>query len=69
MRVSEDVADAFKKKNLEQKSVDDSTSCYSWNGKSILMNKGMASTSLTSGARNRLVLLDAGILRSIYRDE
>ena len=39
MKVSEDVADAFKEFGAEI-SQDDSTSGYSWNGKSILVNKG-----------------------------
>ena len=40
----------------------DSTSCYPWNGKSILMNKGNGKYQLDLWGANRLVLLDAGIL-------
>ena len=60
--VSEDVADAFKEEFGAEISQDDSTSCYSWNGKSILMNKGNGKYQLDLWGANRLVLLDAGIL-------
>ena len=60
--VSEDVADAFKEEFGAEISQDDSTSCYSWNGKLILMNKGNGKYQLDLWGANRLVLLDAGIL-------
>ena len=60
--VSEDVADAFKEEFGAEISQDDSTSCYSWNGKSILMNKGNGKYQLDLWGANRLVLLDVGIL-------
>ena len=60
--VSEDVADAFKEEFGAEISQDDSTSGYSWNGKSILMNKGNGKYQLDLWGANRLVLLDAGIL-------
>mgnify|MGYP000143371174 CR=1 FL=1 len=60
--VSEDVADAFKEEFGAEISQDDSTSCYSWNGKSILTNKGNGKYQLDLWGANRLVLLDAGIL-------
>ena len=60
--VSEDVADAFKEEFGAEISQDDSTSCYSWNGKSILMNRGNGKYQLDLWGANRLVLLDAGIL-------
>ena len=60
--VSEDVADAFKEEFGAEISQDDSTSCYSWNGKSILMNKGNGKYQLDLWGANRRVLLDAGIL-------
>ena len=40
----------------------DSTLCYPWNGKSILMNKGNGQYQLDLWGANRQVLLDAGIL-------
>ena len=60
--VSEDVADAFKEEFGAEISQDDSTSCYSWNGKSILMNKGNGKYQLDLWGANRRVLLNAGIL-------
>ena len=60
--VSEDVADAFKEEFGAEISQDDSTSCYSWNGKSILMNRGNGKYQLDLWGANRRVLLDAGIL-------
>ena len=60
--VSEDVADAFKEEFGAEISQDDSTSGYSWNGKSILVNKGNGKYQLDLWGANRLVLLDAGIL-------
>ena len=64
--VSEDVADAFKEEFGAEISQDDSTSCYSWNGKSILMNKGNGSTSLTSGARTAWCSWMPEFYRSIW---
>ncbi len=60
--VSEDVADAFKEEFGAEISQDGSTSCYSWNGKSILMNKGNGKYQLDLWGANRRVLLNAGIL-------
>ena len=51
--VSEDVADAFKEEFGAEISQDDSTSCYSWNGKSILMNKGNGKYQLDLWGANR----------------